>query len=119
VPRRAGGASPESAPELNQSGPTTQHTDLLRLGACGVLSVGSLFCVPPVSTAAELLTSINAAILQLVQDGASMVEVRGQRYTALDLDQLRLMRRELKIEAAEEASAPAGGRRGPIIQGFR
>jgi hypothetical protein len=103
---------------LNQSGPTTQHTDLLRLGACGVLSVGSLFCVPPVATAAEILTAIDDAILQLVQDGASMVEVRGQRYTSQDLDKLRLVRREYEMIADREATRGAL-RRGPIIQGFR
>lgn len=111
--------SPESAPELNQSGPTTQHTDLLRLGACGVLSVGSLFCVPPVATAAEILIAIDDAVLQIVQDNAAAVEVMGQRYTAQDLDKLRLLRERYEVIADRETARAAGRGRGPVIQFYR
>jgi hypothetical protein len=77
------------------------------------------FLRSPVATASELLAAVNVAILQLLQDNAMEVEVNGQRYRSQDLDKLRLLRKELKFEAIEEATTPVGGRRGPIIQGFR
>jgi hypothetical protein len=83
------------------------------------VSLSVRFLRSPVATAAELLTAVNTAILQLLQDNAMEVEVNGQRYRSQDLDKLRLLRKELKLEAIEEATTPAGGRHGPIIQGFR
>lgn len=83
------------------------------------MSLSVRFLRSPVPTAAELLAAVNVAILQLLQDNAMEVEVNGQRYRSQDLDKLRLMRKELKLEVIEEATTPDGTRRGPIIQGFR
>lgn len=83
-----------------------------------MLSVGPLFCVPPVATPAELITALDDAILLIVQDGAAEVEVNGQRYRSQDLDKLRLLRREYELIADRDATRSTL-RRGPIIQGFR
>jgi len=49
-------------------------------------------------TAAELLTAVNAAILDIVAKKFSSTTVNGQTYTRQDLGQLREMRKELKKE---------------------
>lgn len=70
------------------------------------------------ATAAELVAAIDAAILQIVEEGADEVMVRGQTYRALDLDKLRMLRREYE-HIADRDAARSSLRRGPIIQGFR
>lgn len=69
------------------------------------------------ATPAEILDAIDAAILLIVQDGASMVEVNGQRYQSQDLDKLRLLRKE--YEHLADRAAMRGTRRGPVIQPLR
>ena len=66
--------------------------------------------------AAEILIAIDAAVLQIVQNGAEEVEVRGQRYRSTDLDKLRKLREFYEPIATREAS---GRGRAPVIQGIR
>lgn len=68
-------------------------------------------------TPADILSAIDLAVLQLVQDGAHEVEVMGQRYRNEDLDKLRLIRREYQI--LTERDALRGSHRAPVIQAFR
>jgi hypothetical protein len=72
-----------------------------------------------VATPAEIVTAIDAAVLQIVQDGATEVEVNGQRFRSQDLDKLRLLRSEYEHLADRDAARAAGRGRGPVIQFYR
>ena len=57
------------------------------------------------ATAAELLTAIDTAILEVIENGfSSLTAQNGQNYTTNDLDKLRAMRKELQIEVRSTGS---------------
>jgi len=56
-------------------------------------------------TAAELLTAVNAAILELITDRTKQFTVAGRVYSYNDLNDLRAMRTELQKETRSESGS--------------
>lgn len=54
------------------------------------------------TTAAELLTAIDTAILRILTDGQEVVTIGGRRYTEANLDELRQLRAEVAPLAASQ-----------------
>jgi len=55
-------------------------------------------------TATELLTAVNAAILNLITDKFKSQSIGTRSYTRFDLDELREMRKQLQMEVREPGS---------------
>jgi hypothetical protein len=55
-------------------------------------------------TAAELLTAVNAAILNLIANKFKSQTIGGRSYTRFELDELREMRKQLQMEVREPGS---------------
>lgn len=55
-------------------------------------------------TAAELLTAVNAAILDLVSGNVQSVSINNRSWTYQDLSKLRDMRKQLQMEVREPSS---------------
>ncbi len=63
----------------------------------------------------QILTAIDDAIFAIVSKRVAEVEVRGQRFRASDLSQLRELRKEYQQLAREDGSLPVVSR-GPVIE---
>ena len=55
-------------------------------------------------TAAELLQAVNAAILELLQDGVKTSTINGRSYTRNEIPELRALRAELVRECRSTSS---------------
>jgi len=56
------------------------------------------------ATASELLAAVNAAILALITNKVESYEIEGVNYHYIDLDKLRIMRKELQAETRTTAN---------------
>ena len=66
-------------------------------------------------TAQQLLDAVNKALLALLMDGIGSVKVEDITYTANDVDKLKRLRNDLKLEVAQELSSSSG--RDPMFVG--
>ncbi|HUW18258.1 MAG TPA: hypothetical protein VMW16_03065 [Sedimentisphaerales bacterium] len=55
-------------------------------------------------TAAELLTAVNAAILDLVTGNVKSISINDRSFTYQNLNELRDMRKQLQMEVREPSS---------------